>query len=77
MATWYQSFPDSGGPITKTSWDIAPIDHVLGDQFLMHVSRLNDDSLPPPLPGHNQSSGERVVASWDRKYVDDAGLSGH
>ena len=45
VSTWYQSFPDSGGPITRTSWDIAPVNQTLGDQWLMHVSRVNDDSL--------------------------------
>ncbi|HDY65008.1 MAG TPA: PEP-CTERM sorting domain-containing protein [Phycisphaerae bacterium] len=69
VSTWYQSFPDSGGPITKTSWDIAPVDNVLGDQFLMHVSRLNDDSLPPPSrsiisQAGNQSWQVGIVSMW-------------
>ena len=51
VSTWYQSFPDSGGPITRTSWDIAPVNQTLGDQWLMHVSRVNDDSLDTPPQG--------------------------
>ncbi len=63
VSTWYKSLPDSGGSITSTSWDFAPVGNVLGDQFGIHVSRLNDDSLPPPYAdffGGNQAAN----VSW-------------
>ncbi len=62
LSKWYQSLPDSGGPVTKTSWDLAPVNQTLGDQFLMHVSRLNDDSMPVPLTQWAQSQAGN--ASW-------------
>ena len=68
VSTWYKSLPDSGSDVTYTSWDIAPIGNVLGDQFLMHVSRLNDNSLPPAagyqIDEGNQSWQVGMVASY-------------
>jgi hypothetical protein len=67
VSTWHKSLPDSGSDVTYTSWDIAPIGNVLGDQWLMHVTRLNDNSLPPgwdQMDEGNQSWQVGIVSSY-------------
>ena len=76
VSTWYKSLPDAAAPVTKTSWDFAPTGNVLGNQWLMHVTRLNDDSLPPAWQGPdegNQSWQVGGVWGWFGDHDPDHG----